>query len=344
MSADPRDDLIAQLSLSPEEMMTVHALQLQMMSADIAEERRVKVKARKQEQLESIHTAFCQAFAAESPGAQVKPNTMLAPEVAKRRARAVTERSRALIVLIELLTFNPWFPGRWNAATRTRAIGRAAENLSGLVVDDRVMAERELETLLKQIRRKQIRWGRVAAVSAAGLGAGALTAGWAAPAVGAFIGGSMGLAGAAATSAGLAALGGGAVASGGFGVVGGTILVSGVGGIVGAGTLGTAARFTRIGNAAVVADAIKLDLVAKLVLATAADRDQKMRRVVESLQQRINEFSDKINLLSERIATLKSENHQLREEITRLREQRQSAETAKAALEVVRDRIPVGAK
>lgn len=43
----------------------------------------------------------------------------------------------------------------------------------------------EFESLMKALRRKSIKWGRVAAVSAIGIDAGALTAGWAAAPIGA---------------------------------------------------------------------------------------------------------------------------------------------------------------
>ena len=45
--------------------------------------------------------------------------------------------------------------------------------------------------------------------------------------IGTWIGGTMGLSGAAATNAGLALLGGGSIASGGFGIIGGTVLLTG---------------------------------------------------------------------------------------------------------------------
>ena len=72
------------------------------------------------------------------------------------------------------------------------------------------------------------------------LGVGAacvLTGGLAAPAIGAAVGGIMGLSGAAATSAGLAAIGGGALAAGGLGMAGGTAIIEAVAG--GAGLVGT---------------------------------------------------------------------------------------------------------
>ena len=55
------------------------------------------------------------------------------------------------------------------------------------------------------------------------------TGGAASPAVaaiGSWVGGTMGLSGAAATKAGLALLGGGSIASGGFGIVGGTAVLT----------------------------------------------------------------------------------------------------------------------
>ena len=61
----------------------------------------------------------------------------------------------------------------------------------------------------------------------------AMTAGWAAPAIGGFIGTLMGLSGAAATSAGLAFLGGGALAVGGAGMAGGAALIIGGGAVIG---------------------------------------------------------------------------------------------------------------
>jgi hypothetical protein len=74
-----------------------------------------------------------------------------------------------------------------------------------------------------------------------------LTAGAAAPLVGAFIGSAfMGLSGAAATSAGLAALGGGAIAAGGGGMAAGTLVVTtamtGAGALIGTLGAGTAAN------------------------------------------------------------------------------------------------------
>ena len=340
------DDLASQLQLSADEMIALHALRLQMMQLDVQRERRQKVREQKQNLIRQIHDAFLQDLVAN--GNEIPDLDLFSASVVSELARAVDRRSRAMILLIELMTFNPWFPSlSWVNAARKEALQSASEQLGGASQDDFDSAVAEFDALMKQLKRKSIKWGRVAAMSVVGLGVGVVTAGWAAPIVGGAIGGTLGLSGAAATSAGLAMLGGGSIAAGGFGVFGGTILVTGVGGVFAAGAAGATTRFSRIGAAAVVADAIKLDLLAKLVLADSQDRDQKLRRVAEGLQNRINDFSEKINLLSERIATLKSENTRLRaensslkEESATLREERTSAENAKATLEVVLDRLP----
>ena len=80
---------------------------------------------------------------------------------------------------------------------------------------------------------------KIAIVTGVTVGGGALafiTGGLAAPLVGTIIGSSMGLSGAAATSAGLAALGGGSLAAGGAGMAGGTALISAAAATVGAGS------------------------------------------------------------------------------------------------------------
>jgi len=344
------DGLADQLTLTESELTTLHALRLQMMRTDIARERREVTRENKQRISNAIHTEFLVEM--RSAGYKLRSSDLSEPGAPPRLAGGVQSRSRAMIVLIDLMTFSPWLPSmKWVASARSDSLQLAAEQLAGLSSDDLDVATKEFDALMRQLRRKSIKWGRVAMVSAVGLGVGVATAGAAAPAIGGLIGASLGLSGAAASSAGLAMLGGGTIAAGGFGMFGGTILVSGVGGVFGAGAAGATARFSRIGSAQIAADAIKLDLLAKLVLADAPDRDQKLRRVAEGLQSRINEYSEKISLLTERIVTLKAENKRLgdenralRDELADLRAARAEAEKTKATLEVVRDRLPAVAR
>lgn len=183
-------------------------------------------------------------------------------------------------------------------------------------------------------------------MSAAGLALGVVTMGAAAPVIGAAVGGALGLSGAAATSAGLAALGGGSVAAGGFGMAGGTALLAGLGGLSGAGAAAAGSRLSGWSAAQIVAEAVKLDVVTRLVIIEAEGDDARARLVVEGLQARLDEVTDAIGRLAERQRALSADNTRLtaeNEELRReLQAEREASETARDALRVVIERIPVG--
>jgi hypothetical protein len=355
-----------QFRLSTTEMFTLHALRRQMMRTDLRNEKNAKARERKREIIRNHHSEFLAAMGSVDDESLIAEVNIA--DAAKRLAGSIGNRSRAMILLVDLMTFNPWHPeDKWVPAARKEALKTAADELAGLNTDDLAAATREFDALSKELRQKSIKWGRVAAIGVVGAAVGIATGGLAAPYIGGMIGASMGLSGAAATSAGLAALGGGSLAAGGFGVFGGTILVGGVGGVVAGGAAGAATRYSPAGTGEVVLDAIKLELISKLVLNDSPDGDQKKRRVVEGLNYRLNELSEKINLLSELIVEkrveitrlrdekaqiagdndalsdelrgLKQENNALREELNKLKEARTAAKEAVTTLEVIRDRI-----
>jgi hypothetical protein len=356
----------AQLKLSSLEIFALHALRRQMMRTDLRNEKNAKAKERKRETIRRHHSDFLTAM--ESVDNESLISEASATDAAKRLAGRIDKRSRGLILLIDLMTFNPWYPDdKWVPAARKEALSKAVDELAGVTPEDLAAATKEFDALSKELRQKSIKWGRVAAIGVVGAAVGVATGGLAAPYIGGMIGASMGLSGAAATSAGLAALGGGSLAAGGFGVFGGTILVGGVGGVVAGGAAGAATRYSPAGAGEVVLDAIKLDLLAKLVLNDAPDRDQKLRRVVEGLNYRLNEIAEQVNVLNDRIvekraeikklreeksrvlgdndalsdevSNLRKENSALRDELNKLKEARTEAEEAVTTLEVIVDRI-----
>ena len=115
-----------------------------------------------------------------------------------------------------------------------------------------------------------------------GVGAGVFTAGLAAPAIGAAVGGTVfGLYGAAATSAGLAALGGGSLAAGGLGMAGGTAVISAAGGLLGLGVgAGAATGASAVSEAQLrvlgrlVSEVVKVHVLCKVVLIDELQRSQ----------------------------------------------------------------------
>lgn len=138
----------------------------------------------------------------------------------------------------------------------------------------------------------------------------ALTAGYAAPAIGAAIA-PAGLYGAAATSAGLALLGGGAIAAGGFGIAGGLAVVVGGGALLGAvagGGAGFVASLIKTSPEFTLSQAAKLEIVIKEILLT----NQKDVRMAQEL---IKEQRSAISALESEILRMKMELNSSKEEI-----------------------------
>lgn len=284
------------------------------------------------------------AVAARVPSQQRRPIEEAGPVFGGQ----VQRRSRAMLLIIELVAFQPWSGGvDWVPAARREALAVVASHLSALRPGDLRAVTNEFDAVLRALARRNVRWGRVAAASAAGLVLGVASMGVAAPAIGAAVGGLLGFSGAAATSAGLAALGGGSVAAGGFGMAGGTVLLTGLGALGGVGAGAAGSRVTGWSASQVVAAAVKLDVVARMVLLDAEGDEAKARLVVEGLQGRLDEVTTTIGRLAEQLRRLSTDNDRLTAENKELRRRLEAeqaeAETAQTALEVVIDRIPVSA-
>ncbi|AII10370.1 hypothetical protein [Rhodococcus opacus] len=340
------------------ESVALAAMQVSLMQSDIEATKSVKAGAVKEAVLGDAVTSFHRVVAEDRPDRPDWLTPLLVDMDTQKDAAAdrIAEhgrhlprcfglRERSLLVLVDLILFDPW-PAKtsWHTATHRAALEALVDEFPYLDRTDLDRMRDEHALLLRRLRRKSVHWGKVAVIGAAGLAAGVATGGWAAPVIGAAIGSAAGLTGAAATSAGLATLGGGAIAAGGFGIAGGTALVTGIGGIAGAGAAAAGARWTPWTTGQVVADAMRLDLIARCVLIEAQNRDEKQRRVVQSLQERLEKvvadgerLLDRIRELSRENARLTAENKELREE---LRKQHADVKRAEGALEVILERLP----
>lgn len=360
MRAQVVGDVADEMRLDVDELLVLTLMQQLMLGRDLIAEKNTA----RQETKKRYRDAFADAAAMahwsrgnDLPGWAREKAATIADRVPAQQRRAVEDaapvfgaridrRSRALLILIELVAFQPWSSGTgWVTAARRDALIAAAGHLDALRPGDLRAVTGEFDAVLRALARRNVRWGRVAAASAAGVALGVASMGFAAPAIGAALGGALGLTGAAATSAGLAALGGGSVAAGGFGVAGGTALLTGLGALGGAGAGAAGSRVTGWSASQVVGAAVKLDVVARLVLLDAEGDEAKARLVVEGLQARLDEVGVTIGQLAEQLGRLAADNSRLTAENEELRRQleaeRDEAETARTALEVVIDRIPV---
>ncbi|WP_433626423.1 hypothetical protein [Nocardia sp. CA-120079] len=346
------------------ESVALATMQIAMMQADLAATRDEDEIAAKRVVRDEAVARLCTGLAsAESPTFDTQFVSELVTEIesdgiapvaqrvadfGRRAPRSIGSRSRSLLVLVDLVLFDPWpAKRRWNASARQEILRVLTAGFPDARESDLDAMFTEQKALIRRLRRKNVRWGRVAVAGVLGLGVGVATAGWAAPLIGTAIGTAAGLSGAAATSAGLATLGGGAIAAGGFGVAGGTALVTGVGGVVVAGAAASGARWTPLAAGQVVVGAMRLDLINRVVLAEQTDRDEQRRRVVLALHQRLESLVADRELLIGRIGRLSADNKRLTAENRRLREElrleRDQVEMAESAIEVVLSRIPESA-
>lgn len=133
---------------------------------------------------------------------------------------------------------------------------------------------------------RNLDWRKLALLGGGGLIVGLAGGAALAPLVGAALGSSAGLYGAAATLHGLATLGGGAVAAGGLGVAGGTWLVAGAAAAGGAGVAGTVNLLRQLSEEGAEAELVKFQvtyaLVVKPGLAEDIDQTSAISALVET--------------------------------------------------------------
>lgn len=253
----------------------------------------------------------------------------------------VGDASRMYLLLIELYSFYPWSAetkANWVKKTRMESLNTLALKMP--TGTDRAVREvdKKFKEILRRLQRKNTNWWLVAGIALAGGAIGVLTMGLAAPAIGAAIGGVMGLSGAAATSAGLALLGGGSLAAGGFGMAGGTMLLAGIGGVVGGSAAAKGGRATGLTAGQVATETIKLQVLTDLVILKEQGDDATARLVVESLNERLEEIQKTIAALVERLESLNRDKANLTEENRRLHQelksQQQELEIARTTLEL----------
>ena len=356
------DQVAAERTFDSDEVLVLGLLQQVMIGRDLIAEKDAARSATKQRYRDELAVAASTAHwsrADELPGwAREHARAIAARVPAQQRAvieaaaadfgAHVVSRSRALLLLVELVTYEPWgAEARWVPTSRRGGLEVVAGHLAALRPGDLRAVTGEFDAVLRALARRNIRWGRVAVASAAGLALGVASMGVAAPLIGAAIGGALGFTGAAATSAGLATLGGGSLAAGGFGMAGGTALLAGLGALGGAGAGAAGSRIRGWSSAEVVAAAVKLDVVTRLVILDADGDEEKARLVVQGLQTRLDEVTVKIGRLGEQLRRLSADNTRLTEENQQLRDQLESeraeARTAETALQVVIERLPVRA-
>ena len=317
--ADPSspDDVALSFTLTPDEALALSVAQCWLMSQcadDVAAQRDLErfLRSTVDAMIATEQTALNETsrhFVLEIASMAHADQGSALPDLGalERLVAGRGNRVRSLLLLIELCSFHPWSPKdpskplksarKWDEAKRSAAIGRIASVMDGVDPQDAELVQKETAESLKTLYHGAPTLA-VAMLLVAGVGAGVFTAGLAAPAIGAAVGGTVfGLYGAAATSAGLAALGGGSLAAGGFGMAGGTAVISAAGGLLGLGVgAGAASGASAVSETQIrvlgrlVSDVVKVHVLCKVVLIAELRDLSALDETISGLRTRRDEI------------------------------------------------------
>ncbi len=255
------------------------------------------------------------------------------------REKAGGNKLPLYLILLEASLFSPYFPLGSKSESSSKAglqeqFKKKIVQIRPLKIQDRTMSKKRLyhyafmfdiekDTIDKFIKSYSkaidgLTGKKMKLIGGALIGIAllAITAGYAAPIVGAAFA-PTGLYGAAAISAGLAALGGGAIAAGGMGIAGGLVVVVGGGALLGGGLgvgigagvntiIKTSAKFA-------LTEAAKLEVVMKDILLS-------QQKDVRFIQEIIREQRLAISSLEDELLKMKIDSKSQKEAIKNLEE------------------------
>ena len=341
------------LELSADEDFVLTAWQYRMLQRDVAASKGKYLPAKRQVR-NTFRSAALEAMAQRDDDdwspvvaaavdriapASAAPDLEALESAGPQVSSAVSKRSRALLLLIELYGFEPWDQGKWDKAVRGDTLAEAHQALEALHPEDLDAVASAYADAIKKLSGSTP-WIKYAVLAGAGLGLGVLTGGLAAPAIaGAFGSIFLGYSGAVATTAGMAALGGGSIAAGGFGMAGGAALITGFTGMVGAGAAAMGGRASGFTVARVAADAIRLHVVTQLVVRDVEGDEDAAKAIVVSLRERVANLGAVVAALAERYEAVRAQLDAKQAELDAERQKRQDAEARMSRVLLAAERL-----
>jgi hypothetical protein len=356
---DSDSDIERQFALTDEEAVVLAAAKLWLMEEDLAGDPDLGDRSKKAPIVEGYISELHLALRAASEGIEADSDSSrealdrigdprwvsgfsrylgdLSRDDARRELRSwalmerllttVSRRDRAVMLIIELAAFHPWPSGvKYERGLRERNLSRLVEAMAAPVGSDYLrQLDDELRRRARRFARKGINWTRFGVVAAGGAVLGAITGGLAAPLVGAAIGSTMGLSGAAASSAGLALLGGGSIAAGGLGMAGGTALVSASASLGSLGLASGVAWWRETSSNSVLTDAVKLDVLTEYVILREQTDSDKARLIIRRTEARLSEAEEEVAALRARVESLTGvidERDRTRDELEKVKQER----------------------
>jgi hypothetical protein len=256
-----------------------------------------------------------------------------------------------MMMLIDLVTFNPWSAGtKWVPAAHAEALHTAAGQLAALRPDDLAETLIAFDALMTVVGDKLGTTTIDAAIAAVKSSLSFTESRWATSKFGRRVNTALGLSDGTTRLTQLSALGTSAPDAGTEGMLGATILRP---------LVDSVPTDDESANQ-LMGDAIRLDLLVTQVFTHDPARNQVLRNMVIGLRSHINTLSDAINTMSARIVMLKTQIDQLSQpasssskpatadeqaaeikaEVTQLRKHRARTQNVRHVLETVFERLP----
>ena len=315
--------IMSELGLTKEQTRILFSMQYQLVQHDIEIEQSKKQEKNKwlQEWSDSINN-----YLKELGKEEYKPITYVNARLGNEITSLVNEmnlsnRTPMYLILLELSLFTPYYPLTEEKMATKLKYRRDKEYLQKKAIELGIKSEyvgKYLSGYKSAVQGITGFWPKVIGGALAGAILLAVTAGLAAPLIGALFA-PIGLSGAAATSAGLAALGGGAIAAGGAGMAGGIATIVAGGALLGVGSglgvgklLSSSPKFT-------LSEAAKLEVVMREITLTAQKDVRLAQEIIQEQRNTLKMLDDRLFELQEEEDKNKGEIKTLKKSISHLR-------------------------
>lgn len=293
--------------LTLEQTIIMQSMQYRLISADIAstEDEAKKAKKRrwrhKWEKSVGNFLKHYQDKKAATEGNLIKNQKELL-DLIKSNMKTTEVKTPYYLILLELTLFGAYYPLNEDQKPEGCLKFKADKDLlvkyAKAMKLDPEMIDKFRSGYKTSIRGITKYWEKILIGGGIGAIVIAVTAGFAAPAIGAIVA-AEGLAGAAATAAGLATLGGGAIAAGGLGMAGGIAVIIGGGAILG-GIMGTATGRLLVENPGfVMSQAAKMEVVMKEIVLLGQKDIRLAQELLKGQRQAISDLEQEVLKLKE---------------------------------------------
>jgi len=311
-------DVLQKFGLNEEQTLVMFSLQRSLIFADIIAEEKSSISQKKKEWL-SVWEKGVNDILREFnvPVTLIKDKYLL-----EEQCKVVVDKSKNLktplyLILLELSLFDPYFPLgdlSWKFYEKVSYSSKKVEphlkEISSWLDINYEYINRYKKTFKKSVKSLSGFYKKMLIGAGAGTLLLAITAGFAAPYIGA-LAAPAGLFGGAAVNAGLAALGGGAVAAGGLGMAGGTAVIVGGGSIFGAmsgsaigAALGKSSDFALLESAKLEVVMKEIVLLAQKDTRFAQEMINEQKKIIINLERELSELKFNDNENKEQIKIL----------------------------------------